>query len=135
MSQDKEIQKVIEQILGSNIVLRYDGGDNEDKLKEEFIKVMTLYEKVWKRQNDLDIEHGIDFTTYDEPFFQVIEGLIRFSFDETAGDAIIFYIYLRKDDDGNVNSFEDPTGKEHVFNNYDDLWEFLLYWAEEMMKL
>lgn len=135
MDQKKEIKEVIELILGSNVTMRFDGNSDEDKLKEEFIKVITAYEKVWKRQNDLDVQHGIDFTTYDEPFFRIIEGFIRFSFDEVAGNAIIFYVYARKDEEGTTHPFVDPSGKEHMFNNINDLWEFLLYWAEEMMKL
>jgi len=139
MNQDhlsrNEIKEVLERILGSNLTMRFDGTTEEDKLKEEFIRVMTLFEEVWQRQNDIDIKYGADLSTYDDPFFRIIEGFIRFSFDEVAGDAIIFYIYARKDEEGNINPFVDPTGKEYIFNNIDDLWEFLLYWAEEMMKL
>lgn len=135
MDQKKEIKEVIELILGSNVTMRFDGNSDEDKLKEEFIKIMTMFEKVWQRQNDIDIKYGADFSTYDEPFFRVIEGFIRFCFDEVAGDAIIFYVYARKDDNGNINPFTDPNGKEYIFNNIDDLWEFLMFWAEEMMKL
>ena len=135
MSQKKEIKGVIEQILGSNITMRFDGTTEEDTLKEEFIKVMDLYESVWQRQNDIDIKYGADFSTYDEPFFKLIEGFIHFSFDEVAGSAIIFYIYGRKGEGGEIYPFIDPTGKEYMFDTVDDLWEFLLYWAEEMMKL
>jgi len=135
MTQRKEIKQVIEQILGSNIIMRDDISTDEDKLKEEFIKVMTLFESVWKRQNDIDIKYGADFSTYDDPFFKVIEGFINFCFDEVAANAIIFYVYARVDEKETVNPFVDPNGKEYMFNNIDDLWEFLLYWAEEMMKL
>jgi len=139
MNQDhlsrNEIKEVLERILGSNLTMRFDGTNEEDKLKGEFIKVITLFEEVWQRQNDIDIKYGADLSTYDDPFFKIIEGFIRFSFDEVAGDAIIFYVYARKDEEGNINPFVDSTGKEYIFNNIDNLWEFLLYWNEEMMKL
>lgn len=135
MDQKKEIKGVIEQILGSNITMRFDGHDEEDKLKSEFIKVMTMFEEVWQRQNDIDIKYGADFSTYDDPFFRVIEGFINFCFDDVAGEAIIFYIYGRKTDGDEINPFVDPNGKEYYFNNLDELWEFLLFWAEEMMRL
>jgi len=135
MDQKKEIKEIIEQILGSNITMRFDGSSDEDKLKEEFIKVMTLFESVWKRQNDIDIKYGADFSTYDDPFFKVIEGFINFCFDGVAAEAIIFYVYSRVDERGTINPFVDPNGKEYMFDSLDDLWEFLLYWAEEMMKL
>tara|TARA_Y100001972_G_C7655721_1_gene330228 strand:+ start:609 stop:1016 length:408 start_codon:yes stop_codon:yes gene_type:complete len=135
MDRRKEIKGVIEQILGSNITMRFDGSNEEDKLKSEFIKVMTMFEEVWQRQNDIDIKYGADFSTYDDPFFRVIEGFINFCFDDVAGEAIIFYVYGRKDTEGKVVPFEDPNGKLYTFNNLDDLWEFLMFWAEEMMRL
>ena len=134
MDQKKEIKGVIEQILGSNITMRFDGHDEEDKLKSEFIKVMTMFEEVWQRQNDIDIKYGADFSTYDDPFFRVIEGFINFCFDGVAAEAIIFYVYARKDMEGTIHPYVDPNGKEYMFDNIDDLWEFLMFWAEEMLK-
>jgi len=134
MSQEKEIKEALEKILGSSVTLRYDGSDPVDELKADFIKVMDMYEGVWKRQNDLLENEGLDFTSYDEQYFKVIEGFIHFCFEGVAADAILFYVYSRKDDDGTLHPFVDSKGNEHMFNTIDDLWEFLLYWAEEMMK-
>lgn len=139
MNQDhlsrNEIKEVLERILGSNLTMRFDGTNEEDKLKEEFIRVMTLFEEVWQRQNDIDIKYGADLSTYDDPFFRIIEGFINFCFDEIASEAIIFYVYARKTDEDSINPFIDPNGKEYIFKDLNDLWEFLMYWAEEMMKL
>ena len=44
------------------------------------------------------------------------------------------YLYSRKDEDGTIHPFIDSKGEEHKFENIDNLWEFLLYWAEEMMR-
>ena len=51
MDQKKEIKQVIEQILGSSITMRDDGSDPVDELKNDFVKLIDLYESVWKRQN------------------------------------------------------------------------------------
>lgn len=88
MDQENEIKKVIEKILGSNITMRYDASTDEKKLKREFIKVMTLFETVWERQNNIDVKYGADFSTYDDPFFRTIEGFIHFCFDGVAAEAI-----------------------------------------------
>jgi hypothetical protein len=134
MGQEKEIKKVIEQILGSNITMRQDASTDEDKLKDEFLKVMAMFEKVWERQNNMDVKYGVDFSTYDDPFFRTIEGFINFCFDGVAAEAIIFYVYARKDMEGTIHPYVDPNGKEYMFDNIDDLWEFLMFWAEEMLK-
>jgi hypothetical protein len=134
MGQEKEIKKVIEQILGSNITMRHDTSTDEDKLKDEFLKVMAIFEGVWKRQNSMDVKYGVDFSTYDDPFFRTIEGFINFCFDGVAAEAIIFYVYARKDMEGTIHPYIDPNGKEYMFDSIDDLWDFLMFWAEEMLK-
>ena len=135
MDQRKEIKEALEQILGSSITMRDDGSDPVDELKNDFIKLIDLFESVWKRQNDLLEVQGLDFTSYDENYFRLVEGFIHFCFEGVAADAILFYIYSRKDNDGTIHPFMDSKGQEHTFETVDDLWEFLLYWAEEMMKL
>ena len=134
MDQKKEIKEALEKILGSNITLRNDESDPVDELKGDFIKLIDLFESVWKRQNDLLEKQGLDFTSYDEDYFKLTEGFIHFCFDASAADAILFYIYSRKDEDGTLFPFIDSKGKEHTFETVDELWEFLLYWAEEMMR-
>jgi len=134
MNKKKEIKKVIEQILGSNITMR-DDKPPEDMLKEEFVNIIERYEGIWKRQNDLLENQGIDFSSYDDDYFKVIEGMVNFCFDDGAAEGILFYVYSRKDEEGNTLPFIDKNGMEHYFESIDDLWEFLLYWAEEIMKL
>ncbi len=135
MDQKKEIKQAIEAILGSKITMREDASNPEDELKADFIKVIDLYEGVWKRQNQLLEKEGLDFTSYDEQYFKTIEGFIHFCFEGVAADAIIFYVYSRQDEDGTLHPFVGPNGKEYMFKTIDDLWEFLIYWAEEMMRL
>jgi len=134
MNQRKEIKEALEQILGSNITMRDDSSDPTDQLKDDFTKLINLFESVWKRQNDLLEVQGLDFTSYDEDYFRLTEGFIHFCFEQSAADAILFYIYSRKDEDGTIHPFIDSKGEEHKFETIDDLWEFLLYWAEEMMR-
>ena len=134
MDQRKEIKEALEQILGSSVTMRDDGSDPVDELKSDFVKLIDLFENVWKRQNDLLEVQGLDFTSYDENYFRLVEGFIHFCFETVAADAILFYIYSRKDEDGTLHPFLDSKGQEHTFENVDDLWEFLLYWAEEMMR-
>jgi hypothetical protein len=130
----EEIKEALERILGSNITMRPDSSTDEDRLKKDFIKLMNLYEEVWARQSKLGNEYQIDFATYDDKFFNLVEGFISFCFDETAAKAITFYVYTRKINKDVVAPFIDPNEKEHIFNDVDDLWDFLIYWAEEMMR-
>ena len=76
---------------------------------------------------------GLDFSTYDDDFFKVIEGIIHFSFSPAASEAILFYIYSRYDEEDKLIPFVDIDGEEHLMANSEDLWEYLLYLTDQMM--
>ena len=76
---------------------------------------------------------GLDFSTYDDDFFKVIEGIIHFSFSSAASEAILFYIYSRYDEEDKLIPFVDIDGEEHLMANSEDLWEYLLYLTDQMM--
>lgn len=133
MKQRKELKEVIEKILGSSLEMSVIHDTEEDKLKSEFLTTIDLFEKVWKRQNHLEDEMGLDFSTYDDDFFKVIEGIIHFSFAPAASEAILFYIYSRYDEEDKLIPFVDVDGEEHLMANSEDLWEYLLYLTDQMM--
>jgi len=132
MNQKKEIKQALELILGGPIVLS--DHSEEEKLKEEFIKLIELYESVWNRDNKLEDELNVDFTGYNNDYYKVIESLINFCFEGGAAEAIIFYIYMRHNDDGTLNTYLDKHDREHQFETPEDLWEFLLDWADQIMR-
>ena len=68
----------------------------------------------------------MDISTIDDIYFQVIESLIHFCFEPVAAEAILFYIYTRFDSEQKVVPFLDDKGEEHIFNNKEDLWEYLV---------
>jgi len=133
MRQRKEIKEVLEKILGASLNIHSENLSEEDKLKDEFLRTIDLFEDVWKRQDKLDIELGIDFSTYDDKFFKIIEGFIHFSFDPVAAEAILFYVCSRYDMEENLIPFIDDEGKEHLMANSEDLWEYMLYLTDQMM--
>ena len=121
MKQRKEIKKTLELILGTPLSLQVESDHEEEKLKNEFLKVIDLYEMVWKRQSEFEEQSGIDLTAYDDPFFRIIEGVIYFSFSPEAVQAILFFIYSRYNDE------------EFLMANADDLWDYLLYLTDQML--
>jgi hypothetical protein len=130
LNQKREIQEIFEKILGAPLDLKIIPHPDEEKLKETFTRIITNFEFVWKRQLDLE-KYEVDLTTYDDKFFRIIEDLIHFCFDPEAAEAIIFYIYTRTTEDGEVQSFTDSNGKKYKFNDINDLWEYMLSVAEK----
>lgn len=133
MNQRKELKEVIENILGAPLSISVISNAEEDKLKLEFLKTIDLFESVWKRQNMLENELGLDFSSYDDDFFKIIEGIIHFSFAPAASEAILFYIYSRYDEEDKLIPFIDEDGEERLFANSEDLWEYLLYLTDKLM--
>ena len=130
LNQKREIQEIFEKILGAPLDLKIIPHPDEEKLKEIFTRIITNFGFVWKRQLDLE-KYEVDLTTYDDKFFRIIEDLIHFCFDPEAAEAIIFYIYTRTTEDGEVQSFTDSNGKKYKFNDINDLWEYMLNVAEK----
>jgi len=132
LNQKKEIQEVLEKILGAPLDFKILPHPDEEKLKKNFSRIINNFEFVWKRQLELE-KYEIDLSTYDDKFFRLAEDLIHFCFDPEAAEAIMFYIYTRTTDSGEIQSFTDPEGNHHKFESVDDLWEYMLVVAEKNM--
>ncbi len=132
LNQKKEIQEVLEKILGAPLDFKILPHPDEEKLKENFSRIISNFEFVWKRQLELE-KYEVDLSTYDDKFFRLAEDLIHFCFDPEAAEAIMFYIYARTTDSGEIQSFTDSEGNHHKFESVDDLWEYMLVVAEKNM--
>ena len=126
MGQKKEIKEILESILGTTVHLTSDKADTEAKIKNEFIRIIGLFEEAWQRQHKLYDEFKIDISTIDDIYFQVIESLVHFCFEPVAAEAILFYVYTRFDGNKRVVPFLDDEGVEHTFSTKEELWEYLV---------
>lgn len=70
-------------------------------------------------------DYGIDLVKYDEPFFQIIDGLIFMHFGKEAGELIMFYIYERTNPDGTINPVFDENDNPIPLERVEDLWELV----------
>ena len=126
MGQKREIKEILESILGTTIHFTSDKEDAETKIKNEFIRIIGLFEEAWQRQHKLYDKFKIDISTIDDIYFQVIESLVHFCFEPVAAEAILFYVYTRFDDNKRVVPFLDDEGVEYMFNTKEELWEYLV---------
>lgn len=134
LNQKKEIQEVFEQILGIPLDFQPLPSEEEENIKQDFINLINTFEELWKRQNDFKELFKIDFDTYDDKFFRLIEKLIYFSFSIPVAEAILFYIYSRFDDEGNIIPFTDEDNKSHKFESPEDLWDYTLCYIEQNLN-
>ena len=126
MGQKKEINEILESILGTPVHFTSDKVDEETRMKNEFVRIINLFEEAWQRQYKLFDQFKMDISSIDDIYFQVIESLIHFCFDPVAAEAILFYVYTRFDGGKEIIPFLDDEGVEHVFNNKEELWDYLV---------
>jgi hypothetical protein len=99
------------------------------KEKEVFIENVTILEEVLKRSDKLYNEFVIDVYMYEEPFLQVIENLFLLKYGEIISEIVFWYLYDRKDDDGNIYPLvfeeEDKEPVDIILKTPTDLWKFI----------
>ena len=98
--------------------------------KELFCEIIDILENTIHRSKRLYNEHGIEFQEYDENFLLVIDNLFFLKYGEWKTNIIIWYLWERMDEEGNIGEleYEDlDTGKTKVVivKCPEDLWDIL----------
>jgi len=119
------IKKSIDDIIGSDTYLKPKRKTEEDIQREKFEKVILTLEEIETRAIILGNDLGLDLSTYDEKFYQVIDGLLGLHFGKEANEVIFFYLYERLNPDGSMNSLIDKNDNRVELNSPSDLWEIV----------
>jgi hypothetical protein len=104
--------------------------------KETFIDLVSRLENGWNDSNDLYTKFKINLSEYEENFFSLIEDLILLHFGDWKTEIILWYIYGRIDEDGNIFSLmvshkDKKEQEEVIINNPSQLWDFLVRLEKE----
>lgn len=116
------IKKSIEDIIGSDTVLKRKKKTEEDLNKESFEKIILLMDQIQTRGVLLHAELGLDYSNYDEKFYEIIDRLFTMHFGKEAAEIIFFYTYERINPDGTINELADENNQIITLNSPTDLW-------------
>lgn len=119
------IKQSVEDIIGANTFLRRKKKTEDDNQRERFEKIIRTLEEIEVRGVIMGNDLKIDFTTYDEKFYDVIDTLILMQFGKEASEVIFFYLYERVNPDGTINQLVDTNNNYVVLNSPTDLWELV----------
>ena len=119
------IKKEIEDIIGVDTVLKQKKKTDDDFQRERFEKIIQTMQEIEVRGILLATDLRLDFTTYDEKFYKVIDSLIEMQFGKETAELIFFYLYERENPDGTVNDLIDEEGTIVPLNNPNDLWQLI----------
>ena len=119
------IKQSVEDIIGANTFLRRKKKTEDDNQRERFEQIIRTLEEIEVRGVILGNDLKIDFTTYDEKFYEVIDTLILMQFGKQASEIIFFYLYERVNPDGSINQLVDTNDQYVTLNSPTDLWELI----------
>ena len=67
----------------------------------------------------------LDFTSYDEKFYKIIDTLFEMQFGLDACEIIFYYLYERNNPDGSINELIDDEGNKVPLTSPSDLWHLV----------
>ena len=93
-------------------------------------EIIDTYESIANRSNKLYNDYGLEFKDYDEVFLLMIDNLFYLKYGEWKTEIIVWYVWERMDEEGNIGSLEyenTETGdsKEVIVKCSEDLWDIL----------
>jgi len=98
--------------------------------KDIFINVVDILDECWTRSSVLGEEFSMDMSSYDEPFYLMIENLLYIKYGEWKTDVILWWTYNRFNENEELmpiklNDHVEKTEEEVFVETPEQLWEFL----------
>ena len=118
----KGVQQSIESIIGADTILKRRKKTEDDINRDIFEKIIITLEQANVRSSIIGGDFKLDFTSYDETFYEIIDNLILMQFGKEASEVIFFYVYERINPDGSINELADQDNNVVALNNPTDLW-------------
>ena len=116
--------------LGTNIKYRISmkSVDNTSLKKRAFVTMLTLMQEIEERKDFMAEELGIDVAGYEDKFFQVIEALLKLTFNTNQLELIQLYLYQLlpdKDWDGFITLQREKKEEKVKFRTTEDVWNVI----------
>ena len=97
--------------------------------KEIFVDIISLLDDCFSRSASLE-QHNLNITSYEEPFYIIIENLMYMKYGEWKTDIILWWVYDRYNEEGEVmpiklNDHVENKEEEVMIETTEQLWEFL----------
>ena len=97
--------------------------------KEIFIEIISLLDDCFERSSELE-QNSLNITAYEEPFYIMIENLLFMNYGEWKTDIILWWVYNRFNEEGNVSAIKlndhiEDKQEEVIVETAEQLWDFL----------
>jgi hypothetical protein len=97
--------------------------------KEIFTEIISLLDDCFERSSELE-QSELNITSYEEPFYIMIENLLFIKYGEWKTDIILWWVYNRYNEEGEVmpiklNDHVEDKEEEVLIETSEQLWDFL----------
>tara|TARA_A100001015_G_scaffold306909_1_gene401932 strand:- start:295 stop:609 length:315 start_codon:yes stop_codon:yes gene_type:complete len=96
--------------------------------KKLFIQIVNSLKKIEDRRDFMQEEIGMDMTAYEDNFFQVIEDLMKMTFNKQQLALIQMYLYQLVPDkgwDGTITVEKNDKEKIVAFKTPEQVWDVI----------
>tara|TARA_B100000282_G_C31386656_1_gene333671 strand:+ start:85 stop:513 length:429 start_codon:yes stop_codon:yes gene_type:complete len=122
----KKIKRYIDEVLNTKSNFIAKRPLKQDKLKQSFCTILNELAFVNARAVGMKHDFSVDFTNYDDPFFKVIDSLMKLHFNEKQRSMINWWLYDKFLPSGDVLILNDnDTDEEIPTETPEDIWDLL----------
>lgn len=100
--------------------------------KDIFVDIINILDSCNKRTEVLENDFMLNISAYEEPFYLIIENLLFTKYGDWQTNIILWWVYDRLDDKGNLlpihlNTHTDKEDKEEdvIVKTPEQLWDLL----------
>ena len=116
------VKNSIDNIIGVDTTLKLKKKTEDDIQREKFEQVIRLVQEIETRGVLMAEELQVDFSTYDEKFYNAIDIMFELHFGKEAAEIIFFYLYEHTNPDGSMNELLDVNDYPIPLDTVADLW-------------
>lgn len=104
--------------------------NDEPTEKEIFLDIILTLDECWARTTHMEEVIKLGTADYEEPFYLVIENLVFLHYGEWRGHIILWWIFERFNDEGELlpvelNDQDKQTTEEIFVETPEQLWELI----------
>lgn len=124
----KKLREVLFSIHPLSYRIKLKTVDKETMEKKLFLEIINQLRKIEDRRDFMQDEIGMDMTTYEDKFFNVIENLMKLHFNKEQLALIQMYLYQLTPDkewDGNITISIGKQEKEVPFKTPSQVWDVI----------
>ena len=124
----KRIRQTLFSIHPLSYRIKAKSPDRETMNKKLFIEVLKQLRQIEERRDFMESEIGMDMTTYEDQFFNVIENLMKMHFSKEQLALIQMYLYQLVPDkewDGTITIEKNKKEETVPFKQPEDVWNVI----------